>query len=71
MAKVQYTFCLDDDRNQVKIFEKSEELFHALWEIDQMVRTRLKHGGELSDEDERLYDLIREEAAFIHNIDVC
>ena len=69
MANVTFEFDMEEDRDLLRLYLKSDEMYFALDEIYNLVRTELKHGDEkVSDKIERLLDQIKEEASIIHDM---
>ena len=44
--------CLYEDKEALKIFMHAQDMCSAMWEIRNMVRTRIKHCEHVSDEEE-------------------
>ena len=57
----QYTFTVTtEDRDEIKMYSTAIDAHLAIDEARNEIRTRLKHGDNVSDEEERTLERIRE-----------
>jgi hypothetical protein len=63
MPKVTFEYDLHDDYEELEMHRRCGDMYSALFEIYNMVRTELKHGDEeLSDHIDQLLERIKQEA---------
>ena len=58
------------DEHRAKCAMRAEELYDAIAEIDDLLRTRYKHGENLSDEEAHTIEIVRERTSVIHDIEL-
>jgi len=61
VAKFEFDLNDADGRYKFKVFSKAVEMSIAIWEIDQLLRRRIKYDESLSDEQREVLESVREE----------
>jgi len=60
MSKVTFEFDLEEDCALIGLLSRIRHAYSDLHDIDEQIRGRLKYGENVTDEDEKLYESIRE-----------
>jgi hypothetical protein len=59
--KATLEFNLPDDQTEFNFANSGSRYYCALWEMDQWLRSKIKYGENLTDEQYGVYELCREE----------
>jgi hypothetical protein len=58
--KITFEFDGDDSHEEAKMVFLARDFYSALWDIDQRCRTRMKYEENVSDEEYKLMEELRE-----------
>ena len=67
MAKVTFEFDSEKDEFALQSAMFATQLRRALWDADQLLRTRMKH-GDIGEDEYNFLDRVRDEISIIHVI---
>lgn len=67
--KIALIFDEEDAEFRAKCATHGLALWGTLWDVDQICRDRLKYGEDVSDEEERVLERIRDEASLARTLE--
>jgi len=69
MMKVTLVFDGESAHNDAFMAINAGGFFSALWDIDQECRSRLKHGEDVSDQEKKVLERLRDLCRIVDNIE--
>ncbi len=68
MAKITWEFDSYEDKDELIILQNAHRLYSHLWDIDQELRARMKH-GDISDNEDVFLERLRDLSSVVYEVD--